>query len=87
MSPNLSIDCVPVKLWISIEGSLRKLVQPLWKCFVEGSLLCKATNRHALADDSGITCRCPSMVHQVYILARYAGRHGDDNAKQREVNS
>ena len=81
---HLSIDCVPVKAVISIEEP-----EETGTTFMENALLkaryyAKATNRPCLADDSGITVDVLNGAPGVYS-ARYAGRHGDDNANNEKL--
>ena len=81
---HLSIDCVPVKDVISIEEP-----EETGTTFMENALLkaryyAKATNRPCLADDSGITVDVLNGAPGVYS-ARYAGRHGDDNANNEKL--
>ena len=81
---HLSIDCVPVKAVISIAEP-----EETGTTFMENALLkaryyAKATNRPCLADDSGITVDVLNGAPGVYS-ARYAGRHGDDNANNEKL--
>ena len=81
---HLSIDCVPVKAVISVEEP-----EETGTTFMENALLkaryyAKATNRPCLADDSGITVDVLNGAPGVYS-ARYAGRHGDDNANNEKL--
>ena len=81
---HLSIDCIPVKEVVTIEEP-----EETGTTFMENALLkaryyAKATNRPCLADDSGITVDALNGAPGVYS-ARYAGRHGDDNANNEKL--
>ena len=81
---HLSIDCIPVKEVVTIEEP-----EETGTTFMENALLkaryyARATNRPCLADDSGITVDALNGAPGVYS-ARYAGRHGDDNANNEKL--